>query len=44
LPGIGRSTSLADWVADVTGVTLGYVGTVARTRFRSASMSRSGSG
>ena len=44
LPPIGRSTSLADWVADVTGVILGYVGTVARTRFRSASMSRSGSG
>jgi VanZ family protein len=44
LPGIGRSTSLADWVADVTGLLLSYVGAVARTRLRSASRSRSGSG
>ena len=44
LPGIDRSTSLADWGADAVGVTLGYLGTVAFTRARSASRSRSGSG
>ncbi|MCW2611270.1 MAG: VanZ family protein [Cryptosporangiaceae bacterium] len=44
LPVIGRSTSLADWVADVGGVLLGYAGTVASTRLRSASRSSSGSG
>jgi VanZ family protein len=44
LPAIGRTTSLADWCADVAGVLLAYIGTVASTRFRSASMSRSGSG
>jgi hypothetical protein len=44
LPGIDRSTSLADWGADALGVTLGYVGSVAFTRARSASRSRSGSG
>jgi VanZ family protein len=44
LPGIDRSTSLTDWVADALGVTLGYVGTVAFTRARSASRSSSGSG
>jgi VanZ family protein len=44
LPAVGRSTSLADWVADVTGVLLGYLGAVSRTRRRSASRSRSGSG
>jgi hypothetical protein len=44
LPPIGRATSLADWLADVAGVLLAYAGTLARTRLRSASMSRSGSG
>jgi VanZ family protein len=44
LPGIGRSTSLADWVADVAGVALGYAGVVARTRARSPAGSKPGSG
>ena len=39
LPGIDRSTSLADWAADVGGVVLGYTGLVLSTRFRSASTS-----
>jgi VanZ family protein len=44
LPAVGRSTSLTDWLADVTGVLLGYSGMVVSSRFRSASRSRSRSG
>jgi VanZ family protein len=44
VPVIARSTSLADWLADVAGLTAGYLGAVAAMRARSTarSMSRSG--
>jgi VanZ family protein len=41
---VGRSTSLADWGADVLGVLVGYAGAAAAMRARSASRSKPGSG
>ena len=44
LPFVARSTSLADWVADVVGLTAGYLGWVAAMRARSVPTSSGGSG